>query len=177
MIILPILKYLFPDGVNRVDWVVRNDSYGNGDYIWQWNRPEPQPTEAELAAAEPEAMLAHGKASRKATATLHGLQYANTTADPLTGAPISTATDASTIRQNTWSAEQYWKVADGMTQAEIDAQWPNANAHAHADITTVRALQDTLRGVTLAIHAEIDAITDEANLPTESEIINDIRWP
>ena len=37
----------------RTEIVVRNDNDGRGAYISEWNAPEPQPSEAELSAAEP----------------------------------------------------------------------------------------------------------------------------
>lgn len=45
------LLKLFPD-YQENDWFLQDDSNGNGPYIKQWNRPEPQPTRAEIEAAE-----------------------------------------------------------------------------------------------------------------------------
>ena len=45
-----ILKYIYPSIVFGVDCHLQDD--GAGPYIAQWRRPEPQPTPAELAAAE-----------------------------------------------------------------------------------------------------------------------------
>ena len=45
-----ILQYMFPDGRPLVDWIVQDD--GEGPFISKWMRPEPQPTPAQIAAAE-----------------------------------------------------------------------------------------------------------------------------
>ena len=52
-----VLRYLIPGIRLNVDCVLQDD--GNGvSYIAVWNRPEPQPTPAEIAAAEPAAQAA-----------------------------------------------------------------------------------------------------------------------
>jgi len=45
------IMYLFPNANPRSDFIVQNDSNGNGDYISVWNLAEPQPTEEELQIA------------------------------------------------------------------------------------------------------------------------------
>ena len=45
-----LLKYLYPQARPLIDWEVRDD--GAGPYIFAWRLPTPQPTPAELAAAE-----------------------------------------------------------------------------------------------------------------------------
>lgn len=42
---------LFPNAKPGIDFTVRDDSDGNGQYIEAWNLTEPQPTVAELQAA------------------------------------------------------------------------------------------------------------------------------
>lgn len=56
-----VLMFMFPGiklGVSgeNAECVIRKD--GGEPYIAEWNRPEPQPTPAELAAAEPAAQAA-----------------------------------------------------------------------------------------------------------------------
>lgn len=45
------IMYLFPEANPMIDFVVQDDSDGNGAYIAQWNLEEPQPTEEELQSA------------------------------------------------------------------------------------------------------------------------------
>ena len=45
-----VLLHMFPDGVPRRDWLVQDN--GGGPFIAEWRLPQPQPTPAELAAAE-----------------------------------------------------------------------------------------------------------------------------
>jgi hypothetical protein len=51
MNIAPAIIHLFPQANPMMDFVVRDDSDGNGAYIAQWNLEEPEPTEEELQAA------------------------------------------------------------------------------------------------------------------------------
>jgi len=50
------LLIIFPDFKDG-DWTLQDD--GNGPYIKEWNRLEPQPTDAEIEAARPVAEAAH----------------------------------------------------------------------------------------------------------------------
>ena len=159
-----IIKHLFPD-IAPSQYTVRNLHKGAGEFIYEWNYSDPQPTAEELQAAEPAANLAYEKKRSKDVVTLHGLQYANTTNDPLTGEPISTANDAETIRQHTFSAGRYWAIA-----------YPTADQATKDAIDAVKAEQDRLTGVALTIHSEIDAVSDIASLPSDSDLINDPRW-
>lgn len=59
-----ILSYLFPDVDFFRDCRLRDD--GNGAYIAEWRRAEPQPTPAELAAAELPAAKAASIAANRA---------------------------------------------------------------------------------------------------------------
>lgn len=45
------ILFLYPNTNPLTDFIVQDDSDGNGPYIAQWNLTEPQPTEAELQAA------------------------------------------------------------------------------------------------------------------------------
>ncbi|RAV19717.1 XkdW family protein [Paenibacillus contaminans] len=47
---LAIMK-LFPEADPKSDFLVQDDSDGNGQYIAVWSLPDPKPTEAELQAA------------------------------------------------------------------------------------------------------------------------------
>lgn len=49
MILVHALRQLFPNANFERDILLQND--GNGDYIKEWNLPEPQPAPAELEAA------------------------------------------------------------------------------------------------------------------------------
>lgn len=46
-----IIKHLYPNASPIIDFIVQDDSDGNGPYIASWNLPDPQPTETELQAA------------------------------------------------------------------------------------------------------------------------------
>ncbi len=46
------LLYIYPDLDVEVTVIVQDDGNGNGPVIVQWNDPRPQPTQAELDAAE-----------------------------------------------------------------------------------------------------------------------------
>jgi len=59
-----VLVYLFPDIEFFRDCRLMDD--GNGAYISEWHRPEPQPTLAELAAAELPATKAAAIAANRA---------------------------------------------------------------------------------------------------------------
>lgn len=48
------ISYLIP-GIDFLSECIIED-HGNGPYIAQWNRPEPQPTQAEIEAAKPHAL-------------------------------------------------------------------------------------------------------------------------
>ncbi|MEC0231277.1 XkdW family protein [Paenibacillus alba] len=45
------IMHLFPKANPMMDFIVQDDSDGNGAYIAQWNLEKPKPTEAELKAA------------------------------------------------------------------------------------------------------------------------------
>lgn len=51
MILSIALQQLFPNADPMRDYIVQDDSDGNGPYIAQWNLPDKQPSEAELLAA------------------------------------------------------------------------------------------------------------------------------
>lgn len=51
MNIAQCIQHIYPNAKVAVDFLVQDDSDGSGAYIAQWNLPEPQPTQAELAAA------------------------------------------------------------------------------------------------------------------------------
>mgnify|MGYP003527222709 CR=1 FL=1 len=55
------LKYLFPSADFETDFLIEDD--GTGPRIIQWNRPEPQPTQAEIEAAYPAALAASKRAA------------------------------------------------------------------------------------------------------------------
>lgn len=46
-----VLAFMFPGGVPLVDWIIRNDDDGRGEFIYKWLRQEPQPTPEEIDAA------------------------------------------------------------------------------------------------------------------------------
>ena len=58
------LKYLYPQSRPLIDWEVRDD--GDGSYLFAWNLPTPQPTPAEIAAAELPAAKAAAIAANRA---------------------------------------------------------------------------------------------------------------
>lgn len=45
------IMHLFPNADPIKDFIVKDDADGTAPYIAEWNLSEPQPTEAELAAA------------------------------------------------------------------------------------------------------------------------------
>ncbi|MGG1556230.1 XkdW family protein [Paenibacillus ferrarius] len=45
------IMHLFPQAVPLVDFVVQDDSNGNGPYLAVWNLPNDPPTDEELQAA------------------------------------------------------------------------------------------------------------------------------
>jgi hypothetical protein len=45
------IMHLFPEAEPMTDFILQDDSDGNGAYIAQWNIDAPQPTEAELEQA------------------------------------------------------------------------------------------------------------------------------
>lgn len=47
------LAWLFPSAVPTVDYLVQDDTDGKGPYIKIWNLSAPQPSAAQLAAAQP----------------------------------------------------------------------------------------------------------------------------
>jgi hypothetical protein len=49
--IVQAVIHLFPDADPMQDFIVQDDSDGNGPYIAAWNLGDPQPTEAELQTA------------------------------------------------------------------------------------------------------------------------------
>jgi hypothetical protein len=66
------IMQLYPSAVPNVDFIVQDDSDGNGPYIAQWNvkdaqgKPVPQPTEEELQAAWDAYALSAAQAAKKA---------------------------------------------------------------------------------------------------------------
>ena len=58
----------------RTEVLLRDDSDGRGVYISEWNVPEPQPSEAELSAAEPAADAAD---ATKAAIEARRVSYGN----------------------------------------------------------------------------------------------------
>jgi hypothetical protein len=63
MMLYESITYLFPGIQMPQDYMLRDDSDGNGPYIEYWNRPEPQPTQAEIQAAYPAALAAAQRAA------------------------------------------------------------------------------------------------------------------
>ncbi|BFT75227.1 XkdW family protein [Paenibacillus sp. P36] len=63
---------LFPHAQPLTDFIVQDDSDGNGPYIAQWHLEQPQPTEKELQSAwkamqpTPESQIANAKLSKTA---------------------------------------------------------------------------------------------------------------
>ncbi|OCT10989.1 hypothetical protein A8709_04610 [Paenibacillus pectinilyticus] len=51
MNIVQAIIHLYPQAVSSVDFIVQDDSDGNGPYIAQWNLEHPQPTTEELQSA------------------------------------------------------------------------------------------------------------------------------
>lgn len=49
-----IYQALIKLGFSESDFILQNDSDGNGTYIAQWNSDQPQPTEAEIETAHAE---------------------------------------------------------------------------------------------------------------------------
>jgi hypothetical protein len=45
------IMHIYPNANPLIDFIVQDDSDGNGPYIAAWNIPDPQPTEEELTAA------------------------------------------------------------------------------------------------------------------------------
>lgn len=54
-----IIQHLYPAAEPLRDYLVRDDSDGEGPHIAEWHLPDPQPTPAELEAASEAAMLQH----------------------------------------------------------------------------------------------------------------------
>jgi|Deesub1362A_J573_1020465.scaffolds.fasta_scaffold00740_9 hypothetical protein len=73
MNIAQCLMYLFPDAVPDRDYIVQDD--GQGQYIAEWDLPDPQPTQAELEAVWPEvqAELAREEIKRQLAETDSGM--------------------------------------------------------------------------------------------------------
>lgn len=155
-----ILKNLAP----TVNFRLQMDNDGHGPYPTQ--NLDQMPTEAELLAAESDAVLAWHQNHLVYTDTLKTLLYANDTVNPLTGQVISASNDPEVLRQHMFSAESYWKMA-----------YPTADQTTKDAIDAIYALQDTLRSVWATIKAEIEAAETLEDLPTDDEIINDPRWP
>lgn len=51
MNIASAINFLHPNAVSMIDFIVRDDSDGEGQYIALWGLEEPEPTEEELQAA------------------------------------------------------------------------------------------------------------------------------
>ncbi|ULO09680.1 hypothetical protein H1230_13420 [Paenibacillus sp. 19GGS1-52] len=51
MNIAQVIMHLYPTANQMIDFMVQDNSDGNGPFIAFWNLPEPQPTETELQAA------------------------------------------------------------------------------------------------------------------------------
>jgi hypothetical protein len=49
--IVQVLQDKFPNAINGIDYMVRDDSDGNGAYLDVWNLTDPKPTDEELQAA------------------------------------------------------------------------------------------------------------------------------
>lgn len=45
------IMHLFPNANPLIDFIVQDDSDGNGPYLAQWNLEDPQPTEDEIQEA------------------------------------------------------------------------------------------------------------------------------
>lgn len=62
MVDLPlVLMHMYPQSAPMIDYEVHNGV--DGLYIARWNRPEPQPTQAEIDAAYPAALAAAQRAA------------------------------------------------------------------------------------------------------------------
>lgn len=155
-----ILKYMFSDWQSG-DWELVDRRGGNGTVISAWNRSETQPTPAEIAAQEDAAEAAAIKVELKAYASLKGFLFATTYINPLTGSPISSATDRAGVEHDLVKAESYWYAAYDTATDAVKLQ-----------IDAALAERKRMPVVTLAIHADIDSGT----ITTQSQIENDSRW-
>ena len=160
---IPNLSYIVDHLHPGIDFRLQDDSDGFGPYPTQ--NLDQMPTEAELNAAESAAMLSKAQDEKKAYASLVSFQRASDYTDPLTGLPISNASDRSTIEHDLVKAESYWIAA-----------YPTADAVVQSGIDAAKAERERVTLVTLTIHGEIDAVTDINNLPTDGQIKNDSRW-
>ncbi|MBA2943390.1 hypothetical protein HZF08_34530 [Paenibacillus sp. CGMCC 1.16610] len=72
MNVAEVIIHLYPQANPLLDFIVQDDSDGNGPYIAQWNLEAAQPTEKELLAAwkamqpTPESQIANAKRSKTA---------------------------------------------------------------------------------------------------------------
>jgi len=125
------LKYMFPSIDLLAECRLQDD--GAGPYIAQWNRPEPQPTQAEIEAAYPAALAAAQRAAipsitraqAKAALIITGLIAQVQPAIDAIPDPLQRA-----LAQNDWDERLHFErsnptlaamaAALGMTDAQLD---------------------------------------------------------
>lgn len=125
------ISHLFPGTDFLRDVILQDD--GSGPYIAQWNRPEPQPTQAEIEATHPAALAAAQRAAipsitraqAKAALIISGLIAQVQPAIDAIPDPLQRA-----LAQNDWDERLHFErsnptlaamaAALGMTDAQLD---------------------------------------------------------
>jgi len=59
MMLSAAIQYIYPAIDFRKDCILQDD--GDGVYVREWNRPEPQPTQEQIDAVMPAAMVVHDR--------------------------------------------------------------------------------------------------------------------
>ena len=159
---LPIvLRYIDPNSV----FMVQDNSDGTGTFIASWDSANPQPTQADVDAAEPAAMEAHNKRMLGLYAEEKSLKHGANMIDP-NSATFETVADptsgANEIRQATGWARA--KMHNGKARG---AEGGNASVvGSKARNNAAQAVEEFI-GVAL-INIELDIFT--GTITTEAEI-------
>ena len=125
------LRHLFPDGVELHDWIVSDG------VITVWNRPESQPTPAELAAAELPAAKAATIAANRAECSrrIYARYPAGRQSSVALGVYSGAEAEAQAQIMKDWISDMV--AAENAAADAIEAVQPGPNAVAAVEAVTV----------------------------------------
>jgi len=157
----------------KTHWILRDDSDGQGVYVKEWNYQEPQPTEAEIVAAEPAAMEAHNKQMLGLYAEEKSLRHGANMIDP-------NSSTFETVADPTISANEI-RQATGRARAKMHNSKARGAEGGNASVVGSKARNNAAQAVEESIGVELvnieldiftGAVTTEAEIDARISAID-----